>query len=226
MKMNQGAMFFFAGLLLGGCASVPFEPVKLSSVESLDARAVVTNFKEKLANHFSILESVVIHYRGRELTALGYSEVDEKANAAAVAGVTPLGVKLFEVKAVKDDLKYSFSLPQIKNEMDHEKIAKAVADDVRRIYLGRVPLVDATVLMLKDKVCYRQASGKGVLEFYFGGPGNSLIEKRYREGRHTVWSVRYFEYQAQASKIYPSKIFYEQRDRKYTLALRLKEILA
>lgn len=216
---------FLACFVLSGCAGIPFEPVQLSSVENLDVRIVRNNFEEKLATQFSVVESAVINYRGREMTALGYSEVDEKEDSLAVAGVTPVGVKLFEVKAVKGDLKYSFSFPQIKKSVDHQKIAEAVAEDIRRIYMGRLPSAEAEVFKLKDRICYRQPSGKGELEFFFGGNENVLLEKRYKEGRRQIWSVRYFEYRDQNSKIYPSKIFFKHNARKYKVTLRLKEIL-
>ena len=224
MKKLLGSLFL--ALVLSGCAGVPFEPVHLSSVQGLNTQEVLQDFKAKLADHFSVLESAVLHYRGREMTLLGYSEVDEKADAFAVAGVTPVGVKLFEVKMAKGDLKYSFAFPQMKKNADPQKIAEALAADIRRIYLGRIPAAGTQVVRLKDRICYRQASGKGTLEFIFGGPGTYLIEKRYWEGRHKIWRVRYFEYKASGAKIYPSKIFFEHQDWKYKVTLRLKEILA
>ncbi len=220
------ALYLFAALFLSGCARIPFEPVALSPVAGLDAAQVRNNFEMQSVNRFSVLESAAIRFRGREIIALGYSEVNEPEDTLAVAGVTPVGVKLFEVKVVKDDLKYSFSFPRLKNSKDPEEIAKAIAEDIRRIYLGRNPSVDAEVFKQQDRIGYRQAEGKGMLEFYFGGPESGLLEKRYVEGKREIWKVRYFEYLHKDSKIYPSKIFFENLQRKYKVTLRLKEVLA
>ncbi len=226
MKKFHGLLYFpTAVLILTGCAHVPFEPVQLSSVDGLDVQQVLTDFKNKLPDHFSILESAVVKYRTREMTALGYSEVNEAENSLAVAGVSPVGVKIFEVKAAGEDLKYSFSFPQIKKNMDQNKIAGAVAENVHDIYFGRVPAPGAESFKSRGRIGYRQSSGKGMLEFFFGGPDSNLIEKRYSEGKRKIWRVRYFEYRKKDSKIYPSKIFFEQHQWKYKLTLRLKEIL-
>jgi hypothetical protein len=223
---ESGFLFFLLAGWLSGCAGIPFEPVRLSTVTALDPAAVRESFKGELPGHFSVLESAVIHYRGHDFTALGYSEADESSQTLAVAGVTPLGVKLFEVKEMQGQLTYSFSLPQLKKKIDPQAVAEAVAGDVRNIYFDRVPAQDAEVFKRKDRISFRQLSGKGRLEFFFGGPGTRLIEKRYSEGGRKVWTVRYFDYRTENSKIYPSKIFFEQHLRNYNLTLRLKEILA
>lgn len=224
--MKRSVFYLFTGILLCGCASVPFEPVPLNSVAGLNAAEVRKSFRNNAAEHFSVLESVVIRYRGREMTALGYTEVNEASDMIAVAGVTPVGLKIFEVKSGQGDLKYSFSFPQIKKGMDQKKIAEAIAEDIRRIYLGRVPLPQAEVFKIKDKIFYHQPSGNGFMEFDFGGPGTRLIEKRFKEGKKIIWKVRYFDYLEKGGKDYPSKIYFENYGRKYKVTLRLKEILA
>ncbi len=217
---------FLAGILLSGCAGIPFEPVRFSPVEGINPGIVRKDFEGRLAGKFEVLESAVVRYRYREFAALGYTEVDSQENSLGVAGFTPMGVKIFEIKSAGEKFEYAFSFPQIEKKIDPGKFAHGMAEDVRRIYLGRVPQASAEVVKAKDRIYYRQASGKGALEFVFGGPEMALVEKRYREGRRELWRVRYFEYRAKGSKIYPSKIFFENRVRKYSLALRLKEILA
>ena len=142
------------------------------------------------------------------------------------AGVTPVGMKLFEVKSTQGDLKYSFSFPQLKKNMNQKKIAEAVADDIRHIYFGRIPAPGVEVVYLKDRIRYRQPFGKGRLEFIFGGPETRLIEKSYKEGWRKIWKVRYFDYRVVNATIYPSQIYFENKKRKYKVTLRLKEIIA
>lgn len=227
MKRSAGIVYLLAGVVLAGCAGAPFEPVKLISVRELEPDAVRQNFKNRLPDKFEVVESAVVTYRGHEMaTALGYTEVNEKENSLALAGFSLAGAKLFEVKSAGSEVESSFSLPMLPKKADLQIVGRAAAEDVRRIYMDRLPRETAEVRKAKKKIYYRQPSGKGMLEFVFGGPGEVLIGKHYREGRRKIWSVRYFEYREKDSRIYPSKIFFENHQRKYEIALRLKEILA
>lgn len=227
MNRSAPAAYLLALIVMNGCASAPFEPVKLISVRDLDPGAVLKTFKTDLPEKFEIVESAVVTYRGRELaSALGYTEVNEKEDSLALAGFTLSGMKLFEVKAAGTEVESSFSIPMLDKKVDLDTLAQAVAEDVRRIYMKRSPGPNAEIRKSKNSIIYREASGRGVLEFVFGGAGWALIEKNYREGRRKLWSVRYFDYSRKASKMYPNKVYFENHQRKYTVALRLKEILA
>ena len=206
MNLCAAAVFFLTAAVLNGCASLPFEPVELSPVSQLDPNEVRRNFKDRLTDKFEIVETAVLNYRGHEIISLGYSEIDEKNDSLAVAGFTPLGVKIFEMKAAGDKAEGTFSIPQPGKTADPGKAAAAMAEDVRRIYLGRVPGDEAQAFKAKDKIHYRQVSGQGELEFIFGGPDTALIEKHYRTDGRKIWTVRYFEYTYKDSKMYPSKV--------------------
>lgn len=226
MKKNIQTLLFLAGFLWSGCAALPFEPVRLGPVDGLDPARVREDFREKLADPFEVVESVIFTYGRRKITALGHSQVNAEEKTLAVAGMTPLGAKVFEIKSAGDKVESSFSIPEMEKKVDREKMAQAMAEDVRRVYFTRIPAEEAEVFKSKGRIYYRQAAGPGKLEFIFGGPQAALIEKSYEEGGRKLWRVRYFEYRTEGSRIYPSKIFYENPVGKYSLALRLKEILA
>ena len=226
--MRQHAGFFIlTAILMAGCAGVPFKPVKFSRVDALEPKSMLDNFKKRLPERFEIIESVVFKYRRREISALGYTRVDEKEKTFATAGLTPMGVKVFQLETTGDKVKASFTLPpEAEKKINREKMAQAMAEDFHRVYFDRIPGVNAAVTKTKDRIYFREPSGDGILESVFGGPDKALVQKRFlKEGRE-IWKVRYFEYRSKNSKIYPGGIFYENRRGKYKITLRLKEITA
>ena len=226
MKKRAG-FYVLAAVLMAGCAGMPFKPVKFSRVDALEPKSVLENFKKRLPEQFEIIESVVFKYRRREISALGYTRVDEKEKTFATAGLTPMGVKVFELKATGNKLESSFTLPsEVEKKINREKMAQAMTGDFHRVYFDRIPGVNAAVTKTKDRIYFREPSGDGILESVFGGPDKALVQKRFlKEGRE-IWKVRYFEYRLKNSKIYPGGIFYENRRGKYKITLRLKEITA
>jgi len=226
MKKDYISFYFTAALLLSSCAHSAFEPVRLSSVEHLDFTTVRQNFQNNLAVDFTISELGVLKYRRHQFPVLAYTNIQTKENTLAVTGLTPLGTKVFDLKAVNGEVKeYSFSMPQIKKKADPEKMAQAMTEDMWHVYFDRVPAPNADKWKTKNKIYYKQAWGSGTLEFIFGGLDARLIEKRYYENNRLLWDVRYFEYQESGSKLYASKTFYRNRVHGYSIALKLKEIL-
>lgn len=223
MRMHRMILVF----LLCGCAGLPFEPVPLVPVQDWNPVQVRSEFEQKLAGDFKTSEAGIFKYKGREFSVLSYTRVSSRDKTVSAAGLTPLGVKLFEITAGTDGVKdYSFSIPQIKNKIDPARMASAMAEDVWRIYMARIPASGSEIQIEKDRILFRSKRTDGALEYVFGGENGVLLEKSFKKGRRKIWSVRYFEYRAQGGKIYASKIIYENLQRHYTLILNLKEIFA
>lgn len=225
MKKNAGVLFLF--VLLGGCASAPFKAVPLNSVGSWNPQTVRQNFENRIARNFEVTESGQFQYGRRKFQMLAYTHGNETADTIASAGFTPVGMKVFELKTEGNKIESSFSLPpQVENKVDLRKMETAMAEDMRRVYFGRVPLGNSAVLKKRNRILYTAPSGKGTLAWVFGGTEQALIEKNYRENGKAIWRVRYFSYEEKSGKFYPSRVFYENFSRKYKLTLRLKEIMA
>lgn len=222
--MKKYTVFILLTVFFTGCAGVPFEPVRFSSIESVEPETMRQKFETRLAASFEIAESVVFKYRRHQITAVGYTRVTDESSFVS-AGFTPSGLKIFEIKGTPKEIESSFSLPsEISEKIDQKEMGQAMAEDFWRIYFGRVPGPDAEVIKARDRVYFREPSGQGTLEFIFGGPDQSLVQKRYFEGGDEMWNVRYFSYQQKNGKIYPSKVFYQNLRGKYEITLRLKEI--
>lgn len=217
-------VLIFAAILLTGCARVPFKSVKYSRIQETP-QAMLENFQQRLPAAFEITESVVFNYRGRKMTALGYTLVDSEQDSVGLSGVTPVGMKLFDVRKSRGKLEYSFSLPaEIDKKVDKQKVAYGMLEDVERIYLGRLPSNGALAHPARDRVYVTEQTNGSRLEYVFGGPYRALVEKRGMEDGKEIWRVRYFDYQEKNGRLYPNKIYYQNHKGHYSLTLRLKEI--
>ncbi len=225
MKKNL-SVFLFMVMAVYGCSSVPFKTVKLNRIDE-NPDALVQNFAQKLPASFEITESVVFRYHRREMTAVAHTLVDPSRNLTASAGLTPSGVKVFELKQEGENLEYSFLLPkEAQEKLDQAKTARAMAEDMRRVYRGFVP--DGSHPWFPNKKRNRveglEILPHGMMRYVFGGPHQALLEKTFIERGDKKWRVRYFDYRVSGNKLYPSEVFYENFKGKYSVALRLKEI--
>lgn len=220
-KISFGVISLFAiGML--GCAHVPFQSVPYVSVAGKDPVSVRMSFEGKLPEEWKTVESAVFSYRWREFVALGYTKVNRINKTFSLIGMSPAGMKLFDVNGDAVGAKCSFVVDEFTK---HGDFCSAVAADIRRVYFNRIPAPDAAVRMEKKQIVYREVKTDGVTEYVFAGEEPVLVEKRFLKGSHQVWRVRYYEYQTQDGKLFPKGIIFEHRDYKYRLTLRLKELL-
>ncbi|MCR4288697.1 MAG: DUF3261 domain-containing protein [Candidatus Scalindua sp.] len=225
MKIHLRIIWPFLLVFFSACAKSPFEKVDFKSVAHLEPNRVRENFEKLLPSSFEVIESAVYIYKGLQIAVISYTRVNEKEDTVEIIGFNPLGLKLVQVQTSGAQVKYSFNIPQIKKRLDEETLAEAIAEDIRRIYFGRVPPANAYAHKEKGKIVVEQKKGEDKIEWVFGGPDNRLYQKHYFRGKREAWSVRYFEYEVNGGYLYPCKIFLENYDHKYKLVLRLKEIL-
>jgi hypothetical protein len=209
-------------ILLSGCASAPFKTIEFRPVDALEPQAVRDRFESRLPVEFGITESVVFEYRRKKITALGYTRINSADGFIAAAGFTPAGIKIFELKQVKDRLDYEFSFPpDLEKKIDREKTARVMAEDIWRVYFNRVPGKKAVPVKAKDRIYFKEPLGTGSVEFVFGGADEALVEKRFLQGKKELWRVQYFEYTSKGGKLFPSAVYYENHQGKYKFALSL-----
>jgi hypothetical protein len=207
-----------------GCRNVPFRQLELVSVEKVDPKVVRERFALALPTAFGVVNSVTFELKGHALAAIGYTEVDTSSETFTVVGLHPAGgVKLFEVSGDSEQAESSFAVADF---AIHGNIARAVGDDTRRMYFDRVPAPDATVVMERYRILFRQQEGEGEIEFVFAGSEGLLIEKRYYENGSRIWSVSYYEYRRDGGKLYPDGIILDHHRYGYRLVVRLREILS
>ncbi len=90
-----------------------------------------------------------------------------------------------------------------------------------------LPMIGRTLghKSIQATAIYAQIDQENKMEWVFAGPDTKLYQKKYFRKGKLLWNVRYFSYQTQDSLSYPSEIYYENNEKKYTLSLRLKEVL-
>jgi hypothetical protein len=214
------ALLFFLAVL-NGCSRLPFQSVSYVPVKGIKPEAVRERFSQLIPDKFQLVNTIVFSYGHSTFSAIGYTDIDSQKEVFTVAGLNPMGVKLFELFGDNQGVQCRFALEEFTR---HGNFAKAVADDIRRIYFDRIPDPEAKIREEKYKVIFRQPYAEGTLEYVFAGADNLLIEKHYYQGNRCLWTVSYYEYQQKNGKIHPTGIIYNHHQHHYRLVIRLKEI--
>jgi hypothetical protein len=210
-------------VLICGCSSIPFRHLDYIVFDSVDPQALRSDYSDKLPEEFELLNSAIFRYSGFQFSALGVTRIDTPDNSLSVVGFNHLGVKLFEVSLNSEGkVGCRYVLPEFKK---HKDFSAFIANDIKKIYFGRVPLSSAEVKKEKYKVIFRDRLNKdAVAEYIFSGEGNFLAGKNYYDHDRKIWSVFYYEYIFKDGKIYPSGIVLKDYKYGYKLLIRLKEI--
>lgn len=208
-------------LILAGCASMPFEKAEHVSLETSDPRIVVDRFKDRVADSFQLLNSIVFEYNWFTLSGIGYIDIQGKDGFYKVACLNQMGVKLFEFSGNRDGIISRFAIEPLARKGD---ITALVAEDIKRIYFDRVPSPEARLIVRKHELIFRQRQGEGTLEYVFAGTGGHLVSKTYLEENRALWRVSYYEYLEKSGKIHPGGIIFRDYRYGYRLIVKQKEI--
>jgi outer membrane biogenesis lipoprotein LolB len=218
--MKSIAVLCLLALLLGGCATVPFQKTELTPLAEEDPRNLVERFQARNADSFQLLTSVVFEYNWRKFSGLGYVDINARDRAFKVVCLNPLGVKLFEFSGDRNGVVTHYSIADFSKYGD---VAAVVGNDIRRIYFDLVPSPEALVWKRKYRVSFRQAYDQGFLEYVFAGQKGDLIEKNYYDDSGIVWQVSYYEYYDQKGNRFPRGIVFQHYQYGYRLIVRHKE---
>jgi len=221
--MIRGTVIFalLVHVLVAGCSAVPFRKTTLVALENADARAIVERFKARMPDSFQLLNTVVFEYNGRKFSAIGSVYISKADRVFKVAGMNPMGVKLFELSGDRSSVTTHYAIADFSKYGD---IAFVVSNDIRRIYFDLVPGPEASTGKRKYKLIFRQSSGPGSLEYIFAGAGGDLIEKNYYEDSGLMWRISYYEYRDQDGKRWPQGIVLLNYQYGYRLTIRQKEL--
>jgi hypothetical protein len=217
--MKKAFLLFFITFIISGCETIPFQETSLVSLETRDPWSVVEHFKENVPESFQLLTTVVFGYNGRTFSCIGTIEIDSKNRMFKVAGLNPMGVKLFEISGNNLGVTTHYAIAAITQYGD---VGAAIGKDIRRIYFDLLPSQNAPVWKRKYKLIYRQSYDQGYLEFIFAGVDGDLIEKNYYENHQPIWCVSYYEYREQKGKRLPQGIIYVNYQYGYRLTVRQK----
>ncbi len=209
-------------LLLAGCATVPFETEPKANFQGLEPVAVVADFDAAVGQRFELLQSVVFSFFGKGFTGMGYLSVDPQSGIYALTCMTPAGITLFSIEGVGDEVKAQFSVPGFEKHGD--QIARSLAHDLRRIYLGWTPPADASLKQKKTQIVFKSKQEGETIKHTYSGTRRLLTEKRFSKGWKTRCVVRYYDYETINGKLYPKGIILHNKQFHYRMTLRLKEV--
>ena len=204
-----------------GCGSIPFKKVQYVSVNAVQPAAIREQFASTLSQKFQVINTIVFQYKRHKFSAIGYTDIDALQKLFTIVCLNHAGIKLFELVGNDNSFECKFAL---EGASFPDNFARAVADDIRRIYFDSIPDPEAKIYKKKKKIVFRQPAGTGVMEYIFAGADNLLVEKRYYKGRRKIWSVFYYEYRRKDGKLYPAGIILRHHKYHYQLTVRLKEI--
>ena len=207
--------------LAAGCRTVPFAVEPRVPVASCCPDDLRERFAARLPARFQSTSSVIFDYRWHSLVTLGYATVSLPENTFAAVCLTPLGVKLFEVKGSGPATEFQSVLPEF---TQHPEFGQAVGEDIRRVYLDPVPGPAAEVRREKGAVVFTQRQPGGYVEYIFGGRECLLLEKRYYEGSRLVWEIGFYEYNEHEGRLFPHGVVLRNHRYGYSLTLRTKDV--
>lgn len=209
-------------LIIAGCSSIPFEETSYVPLDSEDPAAVIERYRNNIPEHIQLMHAVVFEYNGKKLSCLGFIEVDTGKKTYAVACLSPIGMKLFELTGDSKGVENSFVPGEF---MRKEALVDMIGEDIKRIYFDLVPSSAARTKRKKHELVFRHKSGEGTIEHVFAGEGGYLIKKSYYVDNRLKWKVSYYEYKREDSGVYPGGIILNNYLYGYSVTLRLKGIL-
>ncbi len=208
-------------LFLAGCSAIPFNKASCVSMENVDPESVKQQFALMVPMKFRIINTIVFEYKRQAISFIGYSDIDTIEKIFTVAGLNPVGIKLFELSGEKDKNELRFAIEDFTKKGN---FAEAVGDDIRKIFFDRLPEKEAKIYKRKREIVFAQNKADSTIEYVFAGEDHLLVEKRCLVDNDVVWTVHYYEYINKNSKLHPSGIVLKNYKYDYRLILRLKEV--
>jgi hypothetical protein len=232
-KMNRYLFFKTVGLIicLGiiGCRSQPFEAQPLVPLNIDEPRDVPKQFYDHIPKKISVLNSLVFSFRyyyiWRKFSSLGVCNADlnSKDKDITIVGMTPMGVKLFELTGRPDNkADCVFALEAFKK---YPKFAEMVVNDSRSVYFDLLPSKKAKMELSETLLTFSEPFEKGELFYRFGGNPVYLLSKEFKEDGDVVWRVSYYQYKTIGGKLYPTGMVLDNFKYNYQLIIRLKEAM-
>jgi hypothetical protein len=200
-----------------GCAGRSARP----ALELPEPRVILAEYAAASPLRMQAVQSVVMTWRHRPFTALGWFRCDRAQGTFALVGLNPAGATLFSLSEAGGQAAGSFAaLPG----GDPAAWTRAMAEDVRRIYFEGVPRPEDEVRASATGalVTRRMADGLELRLSLAAFPPRAVAEW-YAGGRHVGTTISE-DYEAHGALRVPRRIVHHNRVYGYELAIRTKEI--
>lgn len=205
--------------LLGGCATIPFEPPVPTPTRELSVAQLLDSDWRNAPAIWHIRQSGLFELRGLRLPMEGFLEFDAGAGRVRLVALEGMGLKLFDLTVTADTHEIHSMLPDLRK---HPRLAEAIAESVRRIFLAPRP-APGDRLEIRRREYRLSHPGKDRIDFVFGGVGPLLLETRSR-GPSADWRVGYYQYREKSGLWIPEGILLRDRRAGYTLTLWLESV--
>lgn len=204
-------------VLFGGCAARGADP----ALDPEAARAIREAYQASAPTRMQAVQSVVMSWRHRPLTALGWLRYDREQGSFALVGLSPTGATLFSLSEAGGEANGSFAaLPG----GDPKAWTAAMADDIRRIYFEGIPQPDDELRLVGDEVVLSRRLADGVELRLRLARGALRCEAEWRRGGRRIGTTLYEEYEAHGPLRVPRRIVHRNRIYGYELVIRMREI--
>lgn len=207
-------------LLLTGCATLRWEapprdgpaPDPAAALEALGRRAPA---------RLQMVNSVLFEFHGRNVSGLGFLEVNAATRSFGLACLAPTGATLFEIIGSNGTSHCHFALDVFKRPA----FTTMLAHDVERMFFDWQPPAGCAVSAEPGATVFTQTEGSARVAWVVGA-GGTLLEKRYYDGRHLVSRVGYYAVQERQGRRVPGRVCLQNLRYGYGLTVTARDIRA
>jgi hypothetical protein len=167
---------------------------------------------------FTADDTVIIHAPFRDdMVLLGVLHVDRVAGTFEVAGMSEMGIELFQLGGDRKGSTVRMAMPPLDQQGE---VLAAMGRDIARAYLDLAPGPQAKVCVGRTSVSYSEERPEGRLVYELGGTPTVLLEKRMEDFWGWVWRVRYYDYFAGAGGLYPRGMVIDNSRYHYRIVIK------
>ncbi len=211
----RGLLFALALLCLGACSAAPFAPPRLVKTVALSASQLAQKHWSSTPAVYRMRHAALLEIGFRQIPMNGFMELNLVEGSARLVAMDSMGIKLFDLSVIGDRVEQHSMIPALARL---PQLKQEIARSLRRIFLDPGP-ASGDVLETSKRSYSTERKERGIdLEFVFGGPDQTLLEKRGR-GPGENWTVRYFDYQLLGQRHIPAGILLHDRSAGYRLTL-------
>ena len=213
-------------LLLVVCSSCSSLPQRVAVSDPQDQKAawdLVNHFIHSRPSISQRTDAILFTISGRAMSFLGYSRIDRRRETFSAAGITPLGIKIFEFSG---DAQAVDIIHMQKEFSRMGNAGEAIAADIRRIYFDSYPGKDARIERYPGFFVFTDSRSGHFMEYTFSAADGMLIRKRRLENGREIWSLSFTAYYQDGGRFFPQHILLEHGKNRYRLEIVLKKLHA
>jgi hypothetical protein len=209
-------------LLLTSCRTAP-------PPDPAAANGMISRYAAALPVRFDSRQALLFEFRPHwwwpsvHLPAIGYATVDRATGDYAMACLSPLGVKLFDIARSNGQVRCSVPFPAAG---DRESARLAMSTDIADLLFDLVPPPDAVATRDGDRLIFCHTTGTQTVEQVFSAvTGRLLTKTRFSDGAR-VNTICFSGYRDDNGRTYPVQSVLHNHRLGYRLAVTIQTLTA